>query len=187
MSDPAEITRLLGELRARQEGALARLLPLVYAELRKIAEAYMRRQSSGHTLQPTALLHEAYLKLAGAEQHDYRDRAHFYAVAAAVMRNVLVDHARARNAEKRGGGMTIVPLQEDHASVSGELDLLALDQALAALARLDERKARILELRIFGGLQVDEIAEVLEISVATVGREIRFSSAWLRREMLGEK
>ena len=162
------------------------LLPVVYAELRKIAEAYMRRQGSAHTLQPTALLHEAYLKLIGAVEHDYRDRAHFYAVAATVMRNILVDHARAKHAEKRGGGITIVPLKEYHASVSDGMDLLALDQALAALARLDERKARILELRVFGGLKVEEISEVLEVSVATVGRELRFASAWLRRELLGE-
>jgi RNA polymerase sigma factor (TIGR02999 family) len=186
MSQPADITRLLGQLRGRQDGALAQLLPLVYPELRKIAEAYMRKQSQQHTLQPTALLNEAYLKLAGAEEHDYRDRAHFYAVAAAVMRNILVDHARAKRAEKRGGGITLLPLQEDHAAVRNELDLLALDQALAALAELDERKAKILELRVFGGLKVEEIAEVMNLSVATVGRELRFASAWLRREMFGQ-
>lgn len=182
-----EVTRLLHELRAQQPDALARLLPLVYGELRKIAESYMRRQGSGHTLQPTALIHEAYLRLAGSDSHDYQDRSHFYAVAAAVMRNILVDHARAKNAEKRGGGMQLVPLDEDLASSGDAADLIALDDALKALAKLDERKARVLELRVFGGLNVEEIAGVLGISVATVGREVRFAAAWLRRELLGEK
>ena len=185
MKHPAEITRLLHEVRDRKPGALDELVPLVYQELRRIAAAYMRSQPSGHILQPTALLHEAYLKLAGAPPSDYRDRAHFYAVAAAVMRNILVDHARARRAAKRGGDLTLLPLNEDHAGSAEALDLLALHEALASLAVLNERKARVLELRIFGGLSVEEVAEALRISVATVGREYRFAEAWLRRELSG--
>lgn len=182
MNHQAEITRLLHELRDRKPGALEELVPLVYQELRRIAEAYMRSQSSDHILQPTALLHEAYLKLAGAPAN-YRDRTHFYAAAATVMRNILVDHARERRAVKRGGDLTLVSLNEEHAGRSTALDLLALHEALASLAALDQRKARVLELRIFAGLSVEEVAEALGISIATVGREYRFAEAWLRREL----
>jgi RNA polymerase sigma-70 factor, ECF subfamily len=161
------------------------LLPLVYQELRRIAGAYLRSQRPGHTLQPTALLHEAYIKLAGATPHNWHDRTHFFATAAAIMRNILVDHARARQAEKRGSGMTPVSLEVAMGhSIERPADLIALDDALQALATRDERKARVLELRYFGGLSVEETAETLGLSVATVGREARFAAAWLRREML---
>jgi len=166
---------------------MEQLLPLVYQELRRIAGAYLRSQRPGHTLQPTALLNEAYIKLAGAEPHDWSGRTHFFATAAAIMRNILVDHARSRQAEKRGGGVTPVPLDLaiDRAAEK-PADLIALDDALKALASHDERKARVLELRYFAGLSVEETAEAMGLSVATVGREARFAAAWLRREMLGE-
>ena len=179
-----DITRLLSDIRIGRREAFDQLFPLVYAELRKIADGYMRRQSPGHTLQPTALLHEAYIKLMGGSG-EYRDRAHFFAVSAAVMRNILVDHARARKAGKRGGDAIHVQLEEAGlATGSRPLDVIALDDALQSLATIDERKARILELRYFGGLSVDEAAHVLEVSIATIGRETRFAEAWLRRELL---
>lgn len=166
---------------------MEQLLPLVYQELRRIAGAYLRSQRPGHTLQPTALLNEAYIKMAGAEPQDWSGRTHFFATAAAIMRNILVDHARSRQAEKRGGGVTPVPLDlaVDRAAEK-PADLIALDDALKALASHDERKARVLELRYFAGLSVEETAETMGLSVATVGREARFAAAWLRRELLGE-
>lgn len=185
MSGDNEITRLLRDIKSDRKEALEKLLPLVYAEMRKIADSYMRRQVGSHTLQPTALLNEAYLRLVGSDHPEYRDRTHFYAVTATIMRNILVDHARARKAQKRGGGQTLLPLNEQVAGASDRTDLIALDDALKTLARIDERKARVIELRIFAGLTVEEVAEVLEISVATVGREARFAEAWLRRELVG--
>lgn len=180
------ITLLLRQSSEGDRAALEELLPLVYEELHRIAGAYLRSQRPGHTLQATALLNEAYIKLAGAEPQEWSGRTHFFATAAAIMRNILVDHARARLAEKRGGGLTPVTLEEamDHAAGKSP-DLLALDDALKALAEKDERKARVLELRYFGGLSVEETADVLGLSVATVGREARFATAWLRREMVG--
>jgi RNA polymerase sigma factor (TIGR02999 family) len=177
------ITRLLRVSGAGDRSAFDQLLPLVYAELRKIADGYMRRQSPGHTLQPTALLHEAYLKLAGAGA-DFKDRGHFYAVAAAVMRNILVDHARAGRAEKRGGDLLRVQLEDaSAAAVYHPEELITLHQAIEALEKVDERKARILDLRYFGGFSVEETADALGLSVATVGRETRFAEVWLRREL----
>jgi len=180
------ITFLLRQSSEGDRAALEELLPLVYEELHRIAGAYLRSQRPGHTLQATALLNEAYIKLAGAEPQEWSGRTHFFATAAAIMRNILVDHARARLAEKRGGGLTPVTLEEAMDHVAGKSpDLLALDDALRALADKDERKARVLELRYFGGLSVEETADVLGLSVATVGREARFATAWLRREMVG--
>jgi RNA polymerase sigma-70 factor, ECF subfamily len=180
------ITLLLRQSRDGNREAMDELLPLVYDELHRIAGAYLRSQRPGHTLQATALLNEAYIKLAGAEPQEWNSRTHFFATAAAIMRNILVDHARARQAEKRGGGLTPVTLEEAMDHVAGKPpDLLALDDALHALANEDERKARVLELRYFGGLSVEETADVLGLSVATVGREARFATAWLRREMMG--
>jgi RNA polymerase sigma factor (TIGR02999 family) len=183
----ADITRLLQQSRDGDTDAMNELLPLVYRELRRIAGAYLRSQRPGHTLQPTALLNEAFIKLAGAEPQEWNSRTHFFATAAAIMRNILVDHARSRQAEKRGGGITPVPLELAMDQAAGKpADLIALDEALQALAARDERKARVLELRYFGGLSVEETAEVLGLSVATVGREARFAAAWLRRELVGE-
>ncbi|HEY6198129.1 MAG TPA: sigma-70 family RNA polymerase sigma factor [Candidatus Binatia bacterium] len=183
-----DITRLLRASRDGDADALGALIPLVYQELRRIADAYLRLQRPGHTLQPTALLHEAYIKLAGAGPQDWNGRTHFFATAAAIMRNILVDHARSRQAVKRGSGA--VPLSLDlvvDRAAEKPADLVALDEALRALAEHDERKARVLELRYFAGLSVEETAEAMGLSVATVGREARFAAAWLRRELLGEK
>jgi RNA polymerase sigma factor (TIGR02999 family) len=183
-----DISRLLHESREGNRAAMDELLPLVYEELRRIAASYLRAQRPDHTLQPTALLNEAYIRLAGADTRQWNDRTHFFATAASIMRNILVDHARARQAEKRGGGMTPIPLQlAGDRAAEPPSDLIALDDALRALAEFDPRKARVLELRYFGGLSVEETAESLGISVATVGREARFAAAWLKREMLGAK
>ena len=166
--------------------ALKKLMPLVYGDLRRRAMTQMRRERVGHTLQPTALVHEAYLKLVDQKGVQWQNRAHFYAVAARAMRQVLVDHARARAARKRGGLETRVTLDEAIVSTSAPtLDVLALDIALDRLATLDERQARLVELRVFSGLTIDESAEVLGCSHATVSRDWKHAQAWLRREMTG--
>ncbi|HTS02699.1 MAG TPA: sigma-70 family RNA polymerase sigma factor [Thermoanaerobaculia bacterium] len=186
--EPAgEVTRLLREWSAGDRSALEKLLPLVYDELRRRAGAYLRQERAGHTLQPTALVHEAYLKLVGGETIAWKDRAHFFGVAARAMRQVLVDHARARNAAKRGEGQVLVALDaaEGASTPPRNLDLLDLDRALSKLASLDERQSRLVELRLFAGLTIEESADVLEISHATVSREWRHAEAWLQREMAG--
>lgn len=184
MSPAGNITLLLRNFREGDRAAGEELFTQVYSELRKIAGSYLRRQAAHHTLQPTALLHEAYVKLCCAKRAEFRDRFHFYAATAAAMRHILVDHARAKHSEKRGGWLTPVPLNPE-LTAAGDCDaaVLALDDALASLATLDERKARVLELRYFGGLSIEDTAEALEISPATVGRETRFAEAWLRREL----
>ena len=187
MREPGEVTRLLRAWGSGDRDALEKLLPLVYGELRRCAGAYLRRERAGHTLQPTALVHEAYLKLVGSTPVAWKDRAHFYGVAARAMRQVLVDHARAHAAEKRGAGQVLVGL-DAAASASmppRNLDLLDLDRALLKLAGLDERQSRLVELRLFGGLTIEESAEVLHVSHATVSREWRHAEAWLQREMAG--
>lgn len=179
-----DITRLLIDWRHGDEAALVELMPLVYAELRKLARRYLRRERSDHTLQPTALIHEAYLKLVDQELPTLKDRAHFYGIAARVMRQVLIDHARRHQAVKRGAEHEKIAL--DQAIVYSHqraAEFVALDAALQELARFDERKCRIVELRFFGGLSLEETAEALEISVATVGRELRLANAWLHRQM----
>jgi RNA polymerase sigma factor (TIGR02999 family) len=182
-----EVTRLLREWSAGDRNALERLLPLVYDELRRCAGAYLRRERAGHTLQPTALVHEAYLKLVGGETVAWKDRAHFFGVAARAMRQVLVDHARARNTAKRGEGQVLVALEaaSGAATPPRNLDLLDLDRALSKLAGLDERQSRLVELRLFAGLTIEESAEVLRVSHATVSREWKHAEAWLQREMTG--
>jgi RNA polymerase sigma factor (TIGR02999 family) len=178
------VTRLLLEWKRGDPAALDRLLPVVYAELRRIASRRLRRERSGHTLQPTALVHEAYLRLVQAPEVDWRDRAHFFAVAARVMRQVLVDHARTRDAAKRGGGAHKVAIEEvAEPRVSVDVDLLALDQALGRLTDLDPEQARVVELRYFGGLTIEETAEVMNVSPATVKRDWTLAKAWLRREL----
>jgi RNA polymerase sigma factor (TIGR02999 family) len=180
------VTRLLLEWKRGDPAALDRLLPVVYAELRRIASRRLRRERSGHTLQPTALVHEAYLRLVQAPEVDWRDRAHFFAVAARVMRQVLVDHARTRDAAKRGGGAHKVAIEEvAEPRVSVDVDLLALDQALGRLTDLDPEQARVVELRYFGGLTIEETAEVMNVSPATVKRDWTLAKAWLRRELGG--
>ncbi|MGJ5816087.1 sigma-70 family RNA polymerase sigma factor [Paludibaculum fermentans] len=178
----ADVTQLLAAWRVGDSRALEALTPLVFDELRKLAASYMRRERPGHTLQATALVNEAYLKLAGIENKDWRSRAHFFAIAAHIMRQLLMEHARGRNAQKRGGGLAPVQLEEALiVGVQRDEDLLHLDDGLTALAAQDERKSRIIEMRYFGGLEVAEIAEVAGVSVATVGRELRIGLAWLHR------
>lgn len=169
-------------------GAAERLLELIYPELHRIAERQMRRERAGHTLQPTALVHEAYLKLVDQSHVDWRNRAHFLGVAAQAMRRLLVDHARGRDRDKRGGGATLLEL-DSAAGESGlavparSVDLLALDQALERLAALDAVQARLVELRFFGGLSIEEAAEALGVSTATAGRDFRSARAFLAREL----
>ena len=179
-----EITRLLQAWGQGDQAALERLMPLVYGELRRLAKSYMRGERAGHTLQTTALIHEAYLRLIDAEQVQWEDRTHFFAIAARLMRQILVDFARSHGYQKRGGGAHQVSLEE--AMVTGlprGEDLVALDEALAALAEVDERKSRVVELRYFGGLSVDETAEVLGVHPDTVTREWRRAKIFLRREL----
>ena len=181
--DPHEVTRILQEWNSGGD-AHARLMPLVYDELRRLAASYLRRERSDHTLQPTALVHEAYLRLVDQRRIEWRGRAHFYGVAAQVMRRILIDHARARAAEKRAGGGRRLSL--DEAALLPEeraADLLALDEALKLLTEKDERKGRVVELRFFGGLSVEETAEVLGVHRATVERDWVVAKAWLYREM----
>jgi len=179
----SEVTVLLHQMQAGEEGAADRLFPVIYDELRRLAGSYMSRERPDHTLQPTALVHEAYGKLVD-QSKPWANRSHFMAIAATAMRRVLLDHARKRNAEKRGGGAARVTLQEDLAfSESDQLDILALDQVLQRLTELDPRGGRVVELRFFGGLSVEETAEVLGVSANTVKRDWRYSRAWLRREL----
>ena len=170
-----------------EQNAAEQLMPLVYDELRRLARQYLRRERSDHTLQATGLVHEAYLRLVDQSGVSWQDRAHFFAVAAKVMRRILVDHARTHAAEKRGGDREKIVLDEALVA-SGEktLDLIALDEALHDLERLDARQSQIVELRFFGGLTNEEIGEVLEISPRTIKREWRLAKAWLRREIMSE-
>jgi len=179
-----DITRLLRAWEGGDRGALDQLTPIVYAELHRMARRQMAGENAGNSLQPTALVHEAFLRLVdGADVH-WHDRAHFFAVSASTMRRILVDAARARGAEKRGGGVVKMNLNE---SIDGMADrdteLIALDDALAALADFDARKARVIELRFFGGLTVEETANVLQVSEQTVLRDWKLARAWLMREM----
>ncbi len=182
-----EITGLLLAWRGGNEQALDRLAPLVYDELRRLARCHMRGERPGHTLQPTALANEAYLRLIDAQQIQWHDRAHFFAMASRLMRRVLVDHARAHRADKRGGHDVRVSLDRALGLAVGadSLDLVALDDALDTLAKLDERKRDVVELRFFGGLSVEETAAVLKVSSDTVTRDWNFAKSWLRRELRG--
>ena len=175
-----EVTRLLIRLTEGEGAVLDDLLPLVYAELRRLAASYLRRERAGHTLQPTALVHEAYLRLIDQTQVHWQNRAHFFGVAAQMMRRILVDHARSQQAEKRGGDYQKLSLDEN-IDVSGEraADLVALDEALERLAEIDPAKSRVVELRFFGGLSVEETAQVLGVSAPTVKRQWRMAKAWL--------
>jgi len=178
------LTELLLDWQHGDRSALNKLTPLVYDELRRIAHRYVQRENYGHTLETTALVNEAYLRLAGQKKIDWQNRSHFFAVTAQVMRHILIDHARRRNYIKHGGDAQRVSLAEAGLmSAERARDLLALDDALAELADLDPRKSRVVELRYFGGLSLDETAEVLEISVMTVRRDWRAAKAWLYRRM----
>lgn len=182
-----EVTQLLKAWGAGDEQALEKLSPLVYEQLHRVAQRYMAGERSDHTLQTTALVNEVYLRLVDCEQVRWQDRAHFFAVSARLMRRILVDFARSRGYQKRGAGIAHISLDEAP-SVCNEPDanLLALDEALKALGRIDERKSRVVELRFFGGLSMEETAEVLGVSSDTVLREWRLARAWLLRELSGE-
>lgn len=178
------ITVLLHEFASGDKSALDRLVPLIYPELRRLARSYMRNERQGHTLQPTALVHEAYARLAKQDQPDYRDRAHFMGVAAQVMRQILIDHARTRDAEKRGGGAANLSLEAaGGVPIAEPAALIAVDEALEQLARNDSLKARLIEMRFFGGMTAEESAEVLHLSVNDVRRHLRLGQAWLQREL----
>ena len=180
----ASVTSLIARLREGDRSALDQLMPIVYSELHKIATGYLKDESGPQTLQPTALVHEAYIRLLGADHPDYANRAHFFGVAANLMRQILVDHARARQAAKRGGGaITLVIDDRMDGAPAREPAVVALDDALKALARTDENKARLVELRFFGGMTAEEIAEFLPDSVHSVRREMRLAIAWLHREV----
>jgi RNA polymerase sigma factor (TIGR02999 family) len=181
---PTDVTQLLQQWSNGEEQALERLLPQIHDELRKLAASYLRRERPDHTLQPTALVNEAFLKLVDQRAAKWQNRAHFFGIAAQAMRRILVDHARAHAASKRGGAVRKVPL--DDARMIGQVmdvDLLALDEALTRLAALDPQQSRIVELRFFGGLTMEESAEVMHISPATIGREWRMAKAWLSAEL----
>src|SRR2546423_2556328 len=184
---PNEVTQLLINWSKGDKAALDRLIPLVQAELRRLARRFMGRENTGHTLQTSALINEAYIRLVDQQNIHWQNRAHFFAVAAQVMRHILIDHARSYAYAKRGGGARKVPLDEAAALNDQRAEeLIALDDALKALATLDARKSRIIELRFFGGLSIEETAEAMNISPITVTREWRAAKAWLRREMSKE-
>jgi len=179
-----ELTQLLRAWSNGDEGALQRLAPLVYRELHHIARRYMASERPGHTLSPTALVNEAFMRLLDSRPASWQDRAHFFAVAAQAMRRILVDWARARQAQKRGGSVRLPELEQSLTIVGGPgADLLAMHEALKALSAIDVRKCRVVELRFFGGLSAAETAEVLKISSETVQRDWKMAKAWLRREL----
>ena len=181
---PHEVTQLLLDWSEGNQAALDRLMPLVYQELRRLAHQHLNKERTGHTLQTTDLVHEAYLKLVDQRRVHWQNRAHFYGIAAQLMRRVLVDRARRRRRVKRGGGATMVSLDEV-ATVSRQsiVDVLAIDEALTRLAEKDPRKAQIVELRFFGGLEVEETAAFLKISEITVMRDWKMAKAWLHKEL----
>lgn len=182
-----EVTELLAEVCRGRHNAVSQLMPLVYEELRRLARHHMRRERSDHTLQTTALIHEAYLRLVEQRDTNWKNRAHFFAVAAQLMRRILVDYARASHTEKRGGDAEILSLDLDPIALSEEKsrELIALDEALTRLTDLSPRQSQIIELRFFGGLTVEETAEVLQIAPRTVKRDWRVARAWLHREVRG--
>lgn len=183
-----DITQLLTAWASGDEAAMERLMPLVEAELRRLARRYLHRESADHTLQPTALVNEAYLRMLSWRPVAWQNRIHFFAVAAKIMRRILVNHAQSRQTEKRGGDAVLVPLQDAQASMQARgTDVIALDLALAALARFDPRKSEIVELRFFGGLSEEETAGVMNLSLRTVQREWSLARAWLHRELTEAK
>jgi RNA polymerase sigma factor (TIGR02999 family) len=184
MDTRPQVTRLLVDWKNGDRQAIELLTPIVYDELRRLARHYLRDERAADTLQPTALVNEAYLRLVAQDMPDWECRAHFFGVAAHLMRQILVDHARQYRSDKRGGGMPAIPLDEALGCTSAKSkDVLALDDALNALAAIDERKCMVIELRYFSGCSVEETAQVLSLSVATIGREQRMAEAWLHREL----
>jgi RNA polymerase sigma-70 factor (ECF subfamily) len=189
MPEPScnEVTQLLRKWSCGDASALDKLIPLVYSELHRTARRYMSFERNSHTMQPTALVHEVYVRLVGAQSASWQDRAHFFAVCARMMRRILTDSARARRSQKRGGDLGQVSFTESLPGLGKPgMDLVALDDALNGLARLDERKSQVVELRFFGGLSVEETAEVLKTSKETVKRDWSVAKLWLLREMGGE-
>ena len=187
MTSPIGVTQLLMKWSEGDQTALDQLIPLIYDELHRLAERHLRHERAGHTLQATALVNEAYLRLVDERGVSWQNRAHFYAIAARRMRHILVEHARSRDAAKRGGGQYKLSLSKvDRITPRKDVNLLALDEALQRLAEIDSQKSRIVELRYFGGLTVEETAEVMGISPATVKREWSMARAWLRREISNE-
>ena len=186
-SESIDVSGVLAEVTAGNGDATERLMPLVYDQMRQIAQRLLRHESSGHTLQPTALVNEAFLRLAGNANIDWQGKTHFFAVGAKVMRRILVDHARGKMTQKRGGGQCRIPLS-DELCVSNrkDEDVLAIEEALEKLESLDERQAKVVELRFYGGLTVDEVAEALGVSKRTVESDWTMVRAWLRRELSGE-
>ncbi len=182
--EPTDVTMLLNAWSDGKQDALDELMPVVYQELRKLARSYLRAERPEHTLQPTALVNEAYLRLVDQKNVRWENRRHFYGIAAQLMRRILVDHARKRQSEKRGGGEALLPFEEAKGVPVKARDLVALDDALKDFATIDPRSAKIVELRQFGGLSIDETADVLEISPATVKRDWTVAKAWLRRATL---
>lgn len=182
---PGEVTRLLKASSAGETEVLEKLLPLVYEEMRNLAHTLFQRERSNHTLQPTALIHETYLRMVGQENIEWQNRAHFFGIAANLMRQILVNYANARNAEKRGGkAKTIIQFDEAISFASAKnLDILDLHDALEMLEKIDKRQARIVELKFFGGLNIEEIAEVLKISESTVKREWKLAKLWLYKTL----
>lgn len=180
-----QVTQLLAGWNRGETGALERLMPVVYDELRRLAAKSLRSEKPGHTLQPTALIHEAYLRLVDQRLPEFESRAHFFGVASRLMRQILVDHARARVAAKRGAGGVKISLDDapEPASEDNAAGLLALDEALSRLAEFDERKSRIIEMRSFGGMSVEDVAVALGVSEPTIKRETRLAQAWLKREL----
>jgi RNA polymerase sigma factor (TIGR02999 family) len=186
MSETHEVTLLLAEWAKGNAQALEQLTPLVYDRLRQLAASYLRKERQGHTLQPTALVHEAYLRLVDQAKQNWQSRAHFYGVAARLMRQILVDHARQRRAGKRAGSRVRVSLDQALSfEKARSADLIALDMSLNALEKIDARKCKAVELRYFGGLSLEETAQALEISLITVRRDLKMAEAWLQREMQG--
>lgn len=183
-TEPAsDVTGLLAAWKDGSEEAFHALMPLVYSELRRIAASHLRRERPDHTLQPTALIHEAYLRMVHGQKPQWEDRVHFFGIASRLMRNILVDASRKSRAEKRGGGAKVQLETLVVVAPQQEMDLLRLDEALKDLGRLDERKCQTIEMKYFGGLSRDEIAKALGTSPATVGRDLRLAEAWLRREL----
>lgn len=184
MTPPEQVTQLLLEWQSGNQQAMGLLVPIVYNELRRLADHYLRGERSAATLQPTALVNEAYLRLVAQRMPDWESRAHFFGVAAHIMRQILVDHARRHRSAKRGAGLPKASLDEVLGFADEKSnDVVALDDALNALAEVDERKSKIVELRYFGGFSLEETAQALGISMAAVGREQRLAEAWLYREM----
>ncbi len=182
-----EVTALLARLSRGDKSVIERLMPLVYDELHRRAAGYMRGERADHTLQPTALVHETYLKLVEQREPNFKNRAHFFAVAAHLMRRILIDHARTRLSSKRGGGQTPIPIEDSlHLRTDTPVGLLAVDDALRRLATFDSRQEQIGEMRFFGGLRVEEIAEVLGVSTRTVEREWTMARAWLYAQLRPE-